>query len=471
MRSMYSAVSSLKAHQLKMDTIGNNVANVNTVGYKSSNVTFEEVFNQTLQGASSAQEGRGGTNPMQVGLGADVAAISVNHTQGAVERTDVATDLMIDGEGFFMVSSDENFLDKSYTRSGNFTLDENGNLVTSTGMKVLGYMADETGTLGATLEGLKIEMSQTYDPNVTSEITLAGNLDTGTVDRQTIDDGTGNPPGIYGDPSGGEYIYEEKTKTVDGVTITYYELNDDYKDCVARETTIQAYDSLGGIHDIKLAFIKDDGDNTDGYNTWSVQAFYVKDDGSMEAANSSPTTPTITFNSYGNIDTSGGGVDEITYTLTGLDNGAEDMSFTVDLSNVIQFEDESDVYEDTNDGYTMGTLDSFEIGQTGEIVGGFTNGKTRVLGQIALAKFKNPEGLSKTSSNLFEETVNSGNAIIGSPGSSGFGLTVAGSLEMSNVDLSQEFTNMITTQRGFQANSRIITTTDEMLQELVNLKR
>lgn len=478
MRSMYSAVSSLKAHQLKMDTIGNNIANVGTVGYKGSSVTFKEVFNQTLQGASSAQAGRGGTNPMQVGLGVDVASININHTTGATERTEVPTDVMINGDGFFVVSDDPNFLNRSYTKAGNFIRDDEGNLNTASGQRVLGYMADENGNLSNSIEGLRISKGVTFKPRVTSEIELEGNLQSNTELYSALSPAPTGFAGVENSPAAGDtYVYSEKTRTDEkGNTITYYELNDNFKDVVGRETSIEAYDSLGGIHNIKLSFIKDT--STD----WKVVGFYVKDDGNMVPINYgsdvdlSGTPPTIaeetiSFKSNGDIDNSAGKVTKLEYNVTNLPNGAADFKFEVDLAALTQLEDESDVSEVANDGYKRGTLDEFNIGPDGKITGSFTNGQDRVLGQIILAKFKNNGGLQKSSENLFNVTANSGKPVIGVPGSSGFGTTISGALEMSNVDLGKEFTNMITTQRGFQANSRVITSTDEMLQELVNMKR
>ena len=178
MRSMYSAVSSLKSHQLKMDVIGNNIANVNTVGFKGSRVTFQEVFNQTLRGAGRPQEnGRGGTNPQQVGLGTNVSSMDTFHMRGSVESTGYNTDLMINGDGFFIISDTESGLNRSYTRAGNFCIDESGNLITPDGFYVLGYRCDENGNIQENLEGLKISKAETSPPKATDKAEFEGNID------------------------------------------------------------------------------------------------------------------------------------------------------------------------------------------------------------------------------------------------------------------------------------------------------
>lgn len=445
MRSMFSAVSGLRAHQTRMDVIGNNIANVNTVGFKGSRVTFQEVFSQTIKGAGSPQDGRGGTNPQQIGLGIDVSSMDTFHIRGAVERTDYNTDLMINGEGFFIVADDANFLNHSYTRAGNFAIDEAGNLVTAEGYRVLGYMADENGVVQSTLGGLIISKSTTFDPQQTTEVTFEGNLNSETE----VYSGTA----LVGADSTDDAVY------VPNATGGYV-VNPDYEDTIARETSYQVYDSLGGIHQIKQAFIKT------GETTYTVVTFYVDKDGSMSTAAGNVN---LVFGANGRLT---GAVDSMNITIEeDLTNGAGEFSFDVDFSKLKMAANKSTASAQHIDGYKQGTLADFTIAPSGEIVGVFDNDQKRVLGQVAMANFKNPAGLEKTGGNLYRSTSNSGQAIVGAPGSGGFGMLNPGALEMSNVDLSKEFTYMITTQRGFQANSRIITTSDEMLQEVVNMKR
>ncbi len=475
MRSMFSAVSGLRAHQTRMDVIGNNIANVNTVGFKGSRVTFQEVFSQTLRGAGSPQDGKGGTNPQQVGLGINVSSMDTFHIRGAVERTDYNTDLMVNGDGFFIVADGVN---RSYTRAGNFAVDTDGNLVTADGYKVLGYMADENGVLKSTLDGLVISKATSFDAKVTENVGFEGNLDSETKAVGDFDISAGTPlpaantvaavPYVPATATTADYVYLQKAHPSGGVV---YEINSAYEETVARETTFQVYDQLGGVHQIKQAYIKVDN------NQYKVETFYVNSDGSMihvdPAANIANktlrgTSPTLTFSAQGKLT----GASTLNLTVgAGLTNGAGNFTFEVDLSNITMFANTSTASATKIDGYKQGTLEDFTISASGEIYGIFDNNQRKVMGQIALANFKNPAGLEKTGGNMYRVTSNSGQPIVGVPGGGGFGNLNPGALEMSNVDLSREFTNMITTQRGFQANSRIITTSDEMLQEVVNMKR
>lgn len=484
MRSMFSGVSGLRAHQLKMDVIGNNIANVNTVGFKGQRATFQEVFSQTIKGAGSPQLGRGGTNPQQIGLGISLSSIDTFHVRGAVQRTDNNTDLAINGDGFFILSNSNDFLSRAYTRAGNFTLDEDGNLVASNGYRVLGYMEDEAKNTGSdkpvlkgTMEGLVISKSKSFPAMATDKATFTGNLNnnlTKLKDTDTITytpKGTDNPIAELEFPPGVEY----------------------------RETTSTFYDSLGGQHNIKFIFVRglqSEGTGGGGDSEWGVivqnletGTYYGKNGATVDTSNeltitSFDGTPSaireatdiadmavpILFKSDGTLATDPAYVRNLNLKILGK-NGSEDFDVKVDLTALTAFSNESSASVATKSGYKQGYLDTFSIGPTGEIYGIFTNGQSRVIGQVALAAFKNPSGLEKTSENMYQVTPNSGDAIYGLPGSSGLGALNPGTLEMSNVDISREFTEMISTQRGFQANSRIITTSDEMLQELVNMKR
>ena len=465
MRSMFSAVSGLKAHQLRMDSIGNNIANVNTVGFKGSRVTFQEVFNQTLRGGSAPQGGRGGTNPQQVGLGVDIAAMDTFHIRGAVERTDYNTDLMINGEGFFIVSDDVNFLNRSYTRAGSFALDEDGNLVTPDGLKLLGYMYDaETGRMGTALKGLQMSKGITFpalctgvtldidNDKIPEGVTFTGNLNA-DVKKFVQLDTAATPP-------------EWKDGTIVLGTTKLDDITDvDGKSAIARDTTFSVYDELGGIHEVRLAFVKTKPNNYDVY--------IVDKEGIIAGTPANTPVHKIEFNTDGNIISGQDLILTKSASVAGglLENGSSEFKFKIDFKKLTQFANESDASATDIRGYKQGALDEFKIDPNGVITGYFTNGEERPVGQLALANFKNPAGLEKTGSNLYRGTPNSGEPMIGMAGTGGRGALNPGALEMSNVDLSREFTNMITTQRGFQANSRIITTSDEMLQELVNMKR
>lgn len=421
MRSMYSGVSGLRVHQLKMDVIGNNIANVNTIGYKRSQVTFQEVFSQVVKGAGAPQGGRGGTNPQQIGLGLKIGSINTIFSKGASQRTDNPTDLMIDGEGFFMVTDDPKYENIYYTRAGNFVLDKEGYLVTPDGFKVLGI--NESGEYAP----IKINRSETAPPSASTTIEFIGNLDS----RMQAND---------------EFLTDTIVK-----------------------------DSLGNSYKVNFKFTK-----ATNANEWDLDVVNVIDLATGNAVNPAPTSSTqkLTFDSSGFLN-SATKTFEITFTgmptYFGSDSG--NSKLVVDFSKITQFANENDVkgfdVPDQNGQYgkSAGSLTGFAVDASGVITGSFTNGEKKPLGQLALAKFDNPMGLQKVGSNFFESTPNSGEPQIGKPSSSGFGSINPGALEMSNVDLSMEFTEMITTQRGFQANSRVITTTDEMLQELVNMKR
>lgn len=449
MRSMFSGVSSLKAHQLRMDVIGNNIANVNTVGFKASNVTFAEMYSQTLAGASSSTPSRGGTNPMQVGLGTNTSSISVNHSKGSIQRTDVATDLMIDGSGFFIVTNDENAQNKFYTRAGNFSMDELGFLVTTEGLKVL----------DKNFKPIQVNMSDTKNATATDKLVINGNINV----------------------TAGDYT-----------------------------TTVDLYDSLGDIHTINFNFKgtplmtttkktvdpldpKYDPANTGATYNYSYKEFNITDSTGTQVVPAAGTHWYAKFNESGEI------VNIVTLATPGDANsadtplaggqlvmtvpGAADIKLPIDRSIFFsngdtagervftQVSKASDAKGVQLHGNSAGSIDTFNISSKGEIIGIYTNGERKVLQTLGLVDFDNPAGLEKIGSNLFQNTPNSGTPKYGSPSTGSFGAITPGALEMSNVDLAAQFTDMITTQRGFQANSRVITTSDEILQELVNLKR
>ncbi|NLW22286.1 MAG: flagellar hook protein FlgE [Tissierellia bacterium] len=428
MRSMYSGVSGLRVHQNKMDVISNNIANVNTIAYKRGTMTFQEVFSQVIRGASAPQDGRGGTNPQQIGLGVSVGSINTIHTKGPAQRTDNPEDLMIDGEGFFVVSADPNFENRYYTRAGNFTLDRDGNLVTADGYKVLGYLADEDGNITSQVGGIQINRSETVGATTTKKIEIRGNLDSRT------------PAATDPDNPDDENVH--------------------YADTVIK-------DSLGNSYTVTFRFVKDEDPNT-----WLVDIVSVKgaDEEDFET-NPSNVPIEITFADNGKLDEDSTNSMILTITKAGVSFGDDDGNITIDFSQLTQYANEMDAKPYAVDGNSSGKLEGYAIDASGIVVGIFTNGERKALAQIMLAKFDNPMGLQKIGGNLFVDTRNSGEPQLGRAGSSGYGPIAPGTLEMSNVDLSLEFTEMITTQRGFQANSRIITTSDEMLQELVNMKR
>ena len=408
LRSMFSAISGLRGHQTMMDVIGNNIANVNTVGFKSGRVNFQDILSQTFRGASAPQGGLGSINPAQVGLGMTVAGIDVLQTQGNLQSTGRLTDMAIQGDGFFVLSDGGR---QFFTRDGAFDTGLGGQLVNSaSGLKVQGWVADQGGKIDTTtaVTDVIIPLGTRTTALPSSASSLTGNLDASAADGTTA------------------------------------------------STTLNVYDSLGIRHSVKVAFTKT------GSNAWDWAA-------TADAADTGTTTSstgTLTFTSNGTFSAGSGSPISIDVT-----NGASSpLSLPIDMQAMTQYQGTSALNAST-DGFSSGTLVTFTIGSAGDITGVFSNGQTQLLGQIAMGAFVNPGGLLRQGQNLFGASSASGGASIGAPGGGGRGTVTTGSLEMSNVDLATQFTSMITAERGFQANGKVITTSDEMLQDLVNLKR
>jgi len=385
LRSLYSGISGLRAHQTMLDVTGNNIANVNTAGFKKSSTQFQDTLSQVLRNSGLPQEQAGGTNPAQVGLGVQVAGIRTSFAQGSAQSTGNPTDLMLDGDGFFVVSKGGQ---TTYTRAGAFSFDSAGRLTTADGALVQGWSAvNGVVNTGGPLGGIRLPVDATSPAVATTGAHVKGNL-----------------PGNVAD---GESIVRE----------------------------IEVYDETGASTQLTLTFTKTAAgwDVTDGAVTTSL-AFT---DGKQTAASSLTTADGI----------------------------------TVDLSDITGYADLRTVVIDNQNGSAAGTLTSYQIGADGALVGAFSNGAIQVLAQVAVANFDNPEGLEKVGSSQYRVGVNSGVPVIGVPGEDGAARLISGALEMSNVDLSEEFTNLIVAQRGFQSNARVITTSDEVLQEVTNLKR
>ena len=479
MRSLYSAVSGLKVHQTKMDVIGNNIANVNTIGFKASSVNFSDIFYQTTKSASGANEltGKAGTNATQIGLGATLASISADMTaQGGTQRTDNATDIMINGNEFFIVNSGGvNY----FTKNGAFTTDAAGNLCTEDGAMVMGWGVDSTtgNVVKGQVHSLGIYTAEnTYSaPEATTDVFFSGNIDQNDTD---LENGKTIQMEFY-DNIGNKYTAKFSITATDTVDKNIYSV------------------AVTDVLDESGLSIFVEAEEVDGITVYSQKV----------------PTPTVTFGG----ETYSATVDTVTgvATLTGGDltltfnassgkfvsiNGEDAVDFSIDTgttgttSSKQLFEDISvnfsqiTMYENSGlstvtptrgnlvtglgAGTVLGKISGVSISDDGKIYAAYDNGATKLLGQIAVASFANPAGLEAVGGSLFKATLNSGEF-------DGVGVDVTengdsfttGVLEMSNVDLSTEFTEMITTQRGFQANSRIITTSDTLLEELINLKR
>ncbi|MCQ1951178.1 flagellar hook protein FlgE [Arthrobacter sp. zg-Y859] len=387
LRSLYSGISGLRSHQTMLDVTGNNIANVNTTGYKATAVQFQDTLSQLTQGATAPGANNGGGNPAQVGLGVLVSGITTNFTQGSAQATGRAEDLIINGEGYFITRQGAT---STYTRAGAFNVDGEGRLVSTDGGIVQGWTANADGTLntGGAVGNIALPDGAIVPAAATNAATMTGNLPSET-------------------PEGGTVVRD-----------------------------MDVYDANGNPSVVPLTFTRTAGG-------WSVSA---KDAGPVDltfsdGAQADANADTIT-------------VDGVAVNLAGLSSYAGVSTASV-----------------TSNGRSAGILESFSIGKDGTVIGSFTNGAKQALARIAVATFTNSAGLEKTGNSSYTATANSGNPVIAGPGEAGAGGIGSGMLEMSNVDLSQEFTNLIVAQRGFQANARIITTSDEVLQELTNLKR
>jgi flagellar hook protein FlgE len=407
MAAMYSGVAGLTAHQTEMDVIGNNIANVDTVGFKSSSAVFETEVAQTLAGAGAPSANAGGTNPVQVGLGVTVGSINTDLTQGSMQTTGQPTDLAINGGGYFILSQDgQNY----YSRDGAFGLDSNADLVNpSNGMFVQGWNANSAGVVNTNgpVSSIQIPLGNTIIAQATTAASMQGNLN---------------------------------SSAAVGTQVT---------------STVTVNDSLGDPISINMTFTN----TAPGQWSWTASGTGI----TVGALNQG----TITYNANGGVAAQTGSLELNDPTSA----AAMPQDMTIDFSQITQFATPSSVSPLTQNGYDAGTLTSFTIAQDGTISGTFTNGQNQVLGQVALAGFSNPGGLSAVGSSAYVTTPNSGAAEIGTANSEGRGSIMSGTLEMSNVNLASEFTSMITTERGYEANSKIITVADEMLQDLVNLKR
>lgn len=454
MRSMYSGVSGLKVHQTKMDVISNNISNINTIGFKRSTVSFKDSFSQTLSSATGASADRGGSNPQQVGMGANVGSVATIMGQGAAQRTDYGSDLMIDGEGFFIVKDPSGF---SFTRAGAFEVDAAGNLVTASGFKVAGWKAIE-------------------DPN--------------NPGQQKVLQERVTPINIYE----GDNLYSPARPT----TSVEFSGNLNAISNPEQKNTMSFYDSQGNKYTLDIVFTK----TPNVPNQWTVSippalnppagiaqgSVAVTVNGEKMYMNPAPTlnpvNPTIKFNTSGTIDKNQQNITSFSidnFNVTTIKNSANqnpgiggqvNQNLNVDFSTLTQFNSKVTVSSNTKDGNSAGSMTGYSIDGNGLIKGVYSNGESKILAQIPLANFKNPAGLEKYGNNLYKETSNSSEFDgIGSEVSALGSKIQSGALEMSNVDISQEFSDMIVTQRGFQANSRIISASDEMIQDLVNLKR
>lgn len=532
MRSLYSGVSGLKTHQTKMDVIGNNIANVNTVAFKSSSTTFSEIMYQTISSASGATQTKGGVNAKQIGLGVTTGSTSVNITSpGATQTTGDPFDLKITGDSFFIVN---NGTENLFTKAGAFYIDGAGNLATkANGYNVMGWQVDPaTGTIKKdTVSALRImqEKNLTSSPEATTEATCGGILDANNTNVTSPDGYTMNLN--FYDALGYSYTAKFAVKTVNADTKTYTVELADVLDSNNHSILTDYLDAGGTMTDVF-------GNPTTVTHTYDLAAGFTYNAGTFTDADGNALTYDAANKKYTAANTgkeytvasmfglndaeaqnfdpakvadAGGGkatysYDSTSYTYeldfdenTGLFNyvgaqggesvllkmsalGGQFENINVDFTTVKNMDNAGKCTMDIDTGRAddstigkgkkLGALTGLQVAENGEIYGSYDNGNTVLLGQIAVAVFSNPSGLEKVGDNCYQKTLNSGEFDgIGQDITADGGKMNSGVLEMSNVDLSTEFTEMITTQRGFQANSRIITTSDTLLEELINLKR
>ncbi len=537
-RSLNSGVSGLRSFQTKMDVIGNNIANVETAGFKSSRVSFAEMMNQRLGRSDS---GGGSSSPQlsnEVGLGVRVSSIDRNFSQGAMQSTGIATDLAIEGNGYFMVDdSGQNLL----TRAGNFVFNKEGYLVDQGGRPVQGYNADSTGKIlgGGAAQDIRIDFENVLPPKQTENITVAGNLNASTSKTKVVQAQSGfTTTGgdiaalstdinnlnqtITAMSDGDEIAFNALLNDGTAQTVTYtYTTGDTLQELVDAfnsqmsadegqislvdgllvlrsgqigesqldlqditisgsgsinfpgfqvvqqgETNTQTmstsiYDDLGQAHSLVLEFTQT------GANEWQYAARFV--DGQQI---SSGETGTVTFDELGQI--SSGSSFNITFEPG---NGANTTSFAVELGDAgqgtqfTQYAGSNSAKVVNQDGYAQGSLVDISIDGDGRLEGIYDNGKNMVLSQLALAQVQNQNGMEMVGGGLFRPTSAAGEVFINTAENFAETNINSGSLEGSNVDLAKEFTDMITSQRAYQSNARVISTSDEMLMEAVNLKR
>jgi flagellar hook protein FlgE len=426
---MYSGVSGLRAEGEAIGVVGDNIANVNTVGFKAQRAVFEDVLGHSiLAGTSSALPGSG----VRVG---DVQQL---FTQGSLANTGVATDIALNGDGFLVVAGTvDGITGNFYTRAGQLTIDADGFVVNPQALNVRGYAANPNGTLQAAITDLRVPTAS-LAPFATSEITITANLD-----------------------------------STEAVPTAAFDLTDPAGTSNA-STSVTVFDSLGAARTLDVYFRKT------AANTYDYFVLAKGEDlaGGTPGTFTQLSTGTLAFNTDGALDTAttpdvsadfAGGATAA--QIIALDFGTDITSGGTGLDGTTQFASATAVSSQSQDGYTSGEFSGLAIDGTGLVQGLYTNGQKIAIGQLAVAKFRSNDGLGRAGQNLWIETRESGTAALGAAGAGGRASVSAGALESSNVDLGEEFVGLIQHQRSFSANSRTITTADEMLQELINIKR
>lgn len=439
-------LSGLNSSSKALDVISNNVANASTVGFKSSNTIFADMYASAMTG---------GTASLQVGIGSKVAAVAQTFTQGNLTATNNPLDMAINGNGFFRLQRTDGTI--AYSRNGQFDVDRNGNIINAGSDKLTGFQALDSTTVPTVFAGepsvLYIDTTN-INPRETGEASLGVNLDSkmkNPLDQTPVGSDITN-------------FLSNTTIPVDSYNYT---------------TSMTVYDSLGNSSLMNLYFVRDPDVAGVSPNTWSVYG-RLSNDVVPDPSNPALSTGvplenlgTISFTAFGVPDTSvtNNGIFSLTRTAAEIGTGADELTFSLDLSKSTQWNTSSGVTTSPRqDGYTTGRLTGVTVSATGVVQGTYSNGQVRDIGLLALANFSSPQGLTSLGDNLWAESFESGQPTVGAPGTGVLGVVTAGQIEESNVDLTQELVSMIVQQRNYQANAQSIRTQDQILQTLVNLR-
>jgi len=421
--ALSSGTTGLEASSLELSIIGDNIANSNTIGFKAGRAAFEDALTQSVIGGTG-----------EIGLGARLKSVQKILTQGALTSTGLATDLALQGNGFFVVRGNYNGQSASfYTRAGQFTIDQDGYLVNLGGLRVQGFSADASGAV-AGLPGDLLVGTASAQPQQTTEVDFKANLSS-------------------------------------DAPIQTFSLTDPLNTS-SFNTTVSVYDTLGAEHKMQVFFTK----TAEGQWDWNAMVDGAELTGGVAGDLTRVANGTLTFDNQGRLQSQ---TQASNFNPIGAVNPQPlDFNFGDDLTSggsgllgVSQFASDSSATFIGQDGFGSGQLASVRIDAEGFVAGIFTNGQTRVLGQVAVAGFSAPDQLERVGGNLLQQTQSSGQPVVGAPGGGGRASIISGSLEQSNVDLAQQFVRMIAAQRSFQANSKTITTADQLLTELINLRR
>lgn len=421
--SMYTGVTGLQGQGEALGIYGDNIANANTTGFKVSRPEFQDVISKSLKGLLGGN---------QIGRGTRLAAVNPIFSQGSIVQTESATDLAIMGDGFFVLNGNDG---QSFTRNGAFHFDKDGKLINADGYHVMGFQADDMGKITSKMDKISVDKT-VIDAKGTGEVELFMNLDL-RADKA-----------LQFDPKNPDRTSHFAT----GVTV---------------------YDTAGTPHVVTMYFNKTD----DGVWTWRAMAKGEEINGGKKGELMEQAKGTLKFDSDGRL--SEQKIDKSAFNFSGGSKPDQEVRFVFgsdkksggDGTSVTQYGTNSEAYKTLQNGFSAGTLTGLTFNDDGTLAAIYSNGQTQTLAQVALAKFENPEGLFKMGQNRFRESRLSGLPTVGAPNAGGRGQLSAKTLESSTTDIATEFINLMTAQRNFQANSRVISTSDEMMQEVLNLKR